>query len=160
VTRDDLDAVLASIDGALGDYSVSGDAMRWTPGDPEALPEWQPLGRGAFVPSFADAVCAASDVALAEQRVRVVFRVDEGALERFRETCRQAGARFADLVEALNPVMQKLGEVFAQLRPPGVPPPPALRATDPRAYALALRQSRGTGPDRQVQHRPRPRRHA
>jgi len=27
----DIDPVLAAIDGALADYTVSGDAMRWTP---------------------------------------------------------------------------------------------------------------------------------
>lgn len=31
MTPDRTDAVLAAIDGALDDWSVSGDAMRWTP---------------------------------------------------------------------------------------------------------------------------------
>jgi hypothetical protein len=157
VTRD-LDGILASIDGALGDDTVSGDAMRWTPDPP---PVHSPLiwWLGVSELAVAEAIEAGRAAERAE-RVRAVFRVDEEALERFRETCRQIGQSFADLVEALNPVMQKLGETLAQLRPPGSPPPPALRTTDPRAYALALRQHRGTGPDRQVQHKPRPRQHS
>ncbi len=71
------------------------------------------------------------------------------------------------LCAAIEQITQHLGAVFAEvlrsaeamtapLCDAGVLPeePP----TDPRARALWLRQCRGTGPDRQVQHRPRPRR--
>ncbi len=39
----DLDPVAASIDGAIGDWSVSGDAMRWSPALAERGPESAPL---------------------------------------------------------------------------------------------------------------------
>lgn len=85
---------------------------------------------------------------------------------------------FAATVEQLRPVMEFLGraaaaagvevtkfvEAFTEQalaeqndRPP--PPLPDLRRVDPQGYALQLRQSRGTGPDRQVQRQHRPRRH-
>ena len=38
----DLDPVAASIDGAIGDWSVSGDAMRWSPALAERGPESMP----------------------------------------------------------------------------------------------------------------------
>ena len=40
----DLDPVGASIDGAIGDWSVSGDAMRWSPALAERGPEAVPPG--------------------------------------------------------------------------------------------------------------------
>ena len=39
----EADAVAASIDGAIGDWSVSGDAMRWSPTLAERGPESMPL---------------------------------------------------------------------------------------------------------------------
>ncbi len=39
----DPDPVAASIDGAIGDWSVSGDAMRWSPALAERGPESMPL---------------------------------------------------------------------------------------------------------------------
>jgi hypothetical protein len=71
---------------------------------------------------------------------------------------------FRQIVENINTVFDALAAVFEQigrtmsdvgtaLFPPAPPP-------DPIERALWLRQHRGTGPDRQVQHRPRPRRHA
>ena len=41
---EDLDPVAASIDGAIGDWSVSGDAMRWSPALAERGPESVPPG--------------------------------------------------------------------------------------------------------------------
>ncbi len=38
------DPVAASIDGAIGDWSVSGDAMRWSPSLAERGPEPMPAG--------------------------------------------------------------------------------------------------------------------
>jgi hypothetical protein len=38
----DRDPVAASIDGAIGDWSVSGDAMRWSPALAERGPESMP----------------------------------------------------------------------------------------------------------------------
>jgi hypothetical protein len=40
----ELDPVATSIDGAIGDWSVSGDAMRWSPALAERGPESVPAG--------------------------------------------------------------------------------------------------------------------
>jgi hypothetical protein len=46
----DLDPVAASIDGAIGDWSVSGDAMRWSPALAErGAEEMDPAGALAGV---------------------------------------------------------------------------------------------------------------
>lgn len=89
---------------------------------------------------------------------------DPEARARIEESCRQLAehARLAveSVYEALGRAIEAYGlalrPVVEQLREAGVLPeePP----TDPRARALWLRQHRGTGPDRQLQHRPRPRR--
>jgi hypothetical protein len=85
---------------------------------------------------------------------------DPAVRERMAEPFRQVGELlrgftevFASLAEHAQRAARSLGEA---LRDAGVLPeePPA----DPRARALWLRRHRGTGPDRQMQHRPRPRR--
>jgi hypothetical protein len=83
---------------------------------------------------------------------------------RLEEGCRQI-AEHARL--AIEPVFAALGRaveayglavrpVVEQLRDAGVLT--ELPPEEPRERALWVRQHRGTGPDRQVQHRPRPRR--
>jgi len=61
------------------------------------------------------------------------------------------------------PAVEHLHHEFAcVMRAPGGRPTPLdreLRDTDPRAYALQLRQTRGTGPNRDVVRQHRPRRH-
>lgn len=63
---------------------------------------------------------------------------------------------FAPVAEAIAAAARDLGRALQAARP--LAPEPA-EAEDPRARALRLAQQRGTGPDRQIQHRPRPRRH-
>lgn len=77
----------------------------------------------------------------------------------FQQLAAWANRAVEDLVRALAPAMTEFGrqlnDMYGKLREAGILPeePPG----DPRARALWLRQHRGTGPDRQVQHRPRPR---
>lgn len=75
-------------------------------------------------------------------------------LDRLGGQAAQAGLDAAEFVNAF--VANVLAE---QRRDRPLPPVPDLRRVDPRAYALQLQQSRGTGPDRQVQRQHRPRRH-
>jgi hypothetical protein len=81
----------------------------------------------------------------------------EADLQRFAE---QYGLLVSSVSEALARAVEQyrplLESVSATLRDAGVLPeqPPE----DPRERALWLRQHRGAGPDRQLQHRPRPRR--
>jgi hypothetical protein len=72
---------------------------------------------------------------------------------------RSIGEWMADAAEAFAAMGEAIGKALASLVPPAAPPPRSLRETDPRAYALQLRRTRGTGPDRQVQQQHRPRRH-
>ncbi len=195
----DLDAVLASIDGALADDELP-DAMRWSPepervedaGAPYAedrgfpviptrrggvrftVPEgWTPpRGLAPSVVIVDDPIVwrplslpEATRLALQAERSREEYERNLQALrelfapaaeqlgrlvESLRQIAAESGLRFAELVDAI-------GKLGANPHAP-IPPPRRLRDEDPRAYALALRQSRWTGPDRQVQHRPRPRR--
>jgi hypothetical protein len=85
-------------------------------------------------------------------------------LDNPQETAAAINRAFEQLIEALRPVVEQIGRNLADLGraladaiPGGPPPAPA--AEDPRARALRLRRQRGTGPDRQIQHRPGPRRH-
>jgi hypothetical protein len=87
-------------------------------------------------------------------RAEVAARREEEA----RRIVRQLGEWFAGVAEAVSSTVEQIGKAFAAIVP-RPEPPRTLRETDPRAYALQLRQSRGTGPDRQVQRQHRPRRH-
>lgn len=73
-------------------------------------------------------------------------------LERITAAGRGFGEFTRALVEAARPAFDQLALQLGELRA-------APREKDPRAYALELRRTRGTGPDRQRQHQPRPRRH-
>jgi hypothetical protein len=214
MTGHDLDAVLASIDGALADGELP-DAMRWTPapetvedaGDPYTEDRWSPLttlrgeirypwprpvdsvtgqptpyqwGRGP-VPERVGARCSIVPVfptrpLTMPEAVAYALRAEqhrddyERSLEQLRDLFAPAAEAIAGLVDTFGKIAADVGMRFSELvealaklsrdpRQP-IPPPRRLRDEDPKAYALALRQARGTGPDRQVQHRPRPRRHA
>lgn len=179
----DLDAILASIDGALADADLP-DAMRWTPtpgtvddaGDPYTEDRHSPLiltGRPQLMPGApaymqpvreltlpevmrlaVQAEQARNDYEQALANVRAVFAPAAEALARmveaFGKIAADAGLRFSELVDMLGKAARDSWQPIL--------PPRRLRDEDPRAYALALRQARSTGPDRQVQHRPRPRR--
>lgn len=152
--------VLDAIDRVLDDHSVSDDAMRWTPQQESDRRQ----------------ILARRD----RQRIHAVRIPPPVDPERAAEAWRALGERWLALVEALRPAMQQLGEAMQQAgsgvvdglaaqirevteeqrrRNLGIPPRArdALRDTDPRAYALARQRARGTGPDRQVQHRRPPR---
>lgn len=83
--------------------------------------------------------------------------------ERARRVFAELGRVVEQVAQAFAETALSVGEAIAKfaaaLRGPNDPPPLSLRERDPRAYALELRRTRNTGPDRQVQHRPRPRRH-
>lgn len=71
----------------------------------------------------------------------------------------QVAGAFADTVAAYtSAIVPAYDSLREQLVDAGVLPRPL--PADPRERALELRRRRSTGPDRQVQHRPRPRRHA
>jgi hypothetical protein len=74
-------------------------------------------------------------------------------------TIEQAARLTADAIaaytSAIVPAYDSLRELLATAGAIDRPLP-----DDPRERALELRRRRTTGPDRQVQHRPRPRRHA
>lgn len=165
MTRD-LDAVLASIDGALADDDLP-DAMRWSPKpervedagapyaeDPRPVLLLRPLSLPEATRLAVQAEQSREEYEANLQALRELFAPAAEAMaalvESFRSIAAESGLRFAELVDAI-------GKLGANPHAP-IPPPRRLRDEDPRAYALALRQSRGTGPDRQVQHRPRPRR--
>lgn len=174
----DLDAVLASIDGALADDELP-DAMRWSP-EPGTVEQDPRLLRfdGSIVPqppqeyeellvlrpltmSEANAWALRAERSPAEheealRQLRELFapaaEAIAGLVDAFGRIAADAGLRFSEVIEAI-------GKATSATEHLSIPPPLRLRTEDPKGYALALRQSRGTGPDRQVQHRPRPRRH-
>lgn len=111
----------------------------------------EPVFGGHAARSELEALCRAMN-ATPEQRERLEAWT--------RDAAERLGVIVEDLLRALAPAMTDLGrqldDVYGKLREAGIVPeePPG----DPRTRALWLRQHRGTGPDRQVQHRPRPRR--
>jgi hypothetical protein len=142
--------VLDAIDHVLDDPSVSDDAMRWTP--------QQEADRQRIV---------AREHLRRVQATRVPPPLDP---ERAQEAMRQLGEQWLALVEAFRPMFDAIGQAGAgfaeQIREAQhkvdrtsspLPPRDSLRDTDPKAYALARLRARGTGPDRQVQHRRPPR---
>lgn len=109
--------------------------------------------------------CRPPDDAARATAAGAVFALLESpeAQERFRQSFeefgRQVGLLVADVMRAfertLNAYRPALVDLHEQLVDAGVIPDPG--PLDPRERALWLRQHRNTGPDRQVQHRPRPR---
>jgi len=92
--------------------------------------------------------------ALDDPEVRA--RLEEGVrrlAEAVSITMEAALAAFARTVEQVGPAAS---QAYRTLRDAGVLPEQA--PEDPRERALWLRRHRGSGPDRQVQHRHRPRR--
>jgi hypothetical protein len=89
----------------------------------------------------------ARDEAIARDRAAL------GILYPFAPVFRQLVDNVNAVFEALAPAFEQLGRTLGGLLPEQPP-------VDPVERALWLRQHRGTGPDRQVQHRPRPRQHS
>lgn len=143
--------VLDAIDAALDDPSVSDDAMRWTP-DREAarrrIVAREQIRRNVSI--TVPPLLTPEQIAAAAEQVAALREALRPAFETFARQIEAVGGSLAKAVEAIRPAL---------LDDSRIPPTPrSLRDTDPRAYALELRRTRGTGPDRQVQHRPPPRR--
>jgi hypothetical protein len=141
---------------------------------------WPVLGRVVAVEEDDRGVTVTGEL-LPEHAARVAAWLFPSAVQaaaEFERAREQLARVFADTAEQLRPVLESLGLAaqqtgvsWAQLidrwredwqaRQVGkLPPPvPELRQQDPRAYALQLRQARGTGPARLVQQQHRPRRH-
>lgn len=124
--------VIDAIDGALHDWAVSDDAMRWTP-SPSTTPD--PPG-----------VVLAQMVA-AQEIARRVFE--------------QLGEALRPIIEWGERVAAELGvggvEFAEYLRSTGLAPRPT--PADPWARALQLRRQRNTGPSTDLVHQRRPRLH-
>jgi hypothetical protein len=130
----DTQHVLAAIDGALSDWTVSGDTMRWTPGPPTPVVSVAP---SPFVPDPHLAMLGERFVRAFQQAAEAIgraFQASDGAIERLSRA-------LADLDEDNDPHDEASAE-------------------DPRSRALRLLQHRGTGPDRDVVRQRRPRQHA
>ncbi len=152
----DLDTVLASIEGALADAEFP-DAMRWSP-EPERVEHaGVPYTENSWplLPIFdrSDAFGAFS----AEYSRDLQRRQAEAARQAFDTLGEYLRSWSEACSEACRSASEQLTGWHKALREADVLP--AEPPTDPRARALWLRQHRNTGPDRQVQHRPRPRRH-
>lgn len=112
--------VLAAIDGALDDWTVSGDAMRWQPPErelPKRPVDRYTMGRASHhnppsiaVPMRNGAQTADAHAAGSEQAYRESFAGQVEALhERFNDSVRAMAERLGMTVEAL----QTLGEALA-----------------------------------------------
>lgn len=99
---------------------------------------------------------AARQLALAFDDPEVRARLEEGVRRLAESVAITVEAALAAFAKVCKAYAESIPPALRQLREAGVLPEPP--PEDPRARALWLRQHRGTGPDRQVQHRPRPRR--
>lgn len=182
--------VLDAIDGALSDWTVSEDAMRWTPGERqrradavrhdavrrhrEQRTRSLVVPREHPIPFVAEALRTAEDMERARANLRAAMGVHPEVLEAFRDDLQRLGLYAQNVLDAIRPAAEQIGKSYAEVaeqwrraivevgrrqEPSGRPgPAPTLRDTDPAAYALQARQTRSTGPNRQVQHEHRPRR--
>ena len=108
--------ILDQIDGAIDDWSVSQDAMRWTPEPPSPPQRCNPATLAPFI------------VLDVEE-----FTFDAESLRRF----------FANLSERFRPVVAAANSVARQLQDAGMIPEP--EPEDPRERALHRQRSRNTG---------------
>jgi hypothetical protein len=167
--------VIDAIDGALGDWSVSSDAMRWTP-EPEipfGLERRRPVGfRGGRVPppividETHHSTSEAVQLPRREGRGLLAFgngvvhhlvgpdglATWQGALlseifgSAFREACEAMARLFHAVEEAAAPLAALRDQLADDVD------------EDPRARALRLRRERNTGPSRDLTRQRRPRR--
>lgn len=164
--------VIDAIDGALDDWSVSGDAMRWTPEQPgPAAPLHLPASRIFFAPAGTP---PPTDPTSAHEWVEVEpgqpgFRGGRRPVTLGLHPWQAAvlaqtyGSAFREAAEAVSRAMNALPDdvdhllaAIEGLRP--LAPEPAERE-DPRARALRLRRHRNTGPASDVTRQRRPRHH-
>lgn len=125
--------IIDSIDGALDDWQVSADAMRWTP------------------ESTSTAASRAAQRGLTGTSWMTTMHVEHVDLELLREIFRpaiaQVNAAFQQVKQAFHPAMTR--DRYT-LWPPAQDEP-----EDVRARALRLRQTRNTGPTKTPPgHRP------
>ncbi len=146
--------VIDAIDGALDDWDVSGDAMRWRP-EPEPEPTrltWQPT----LVPPEITIDWRPASPPRNHVHTHVSFHATAGAAVAHGEALRRA----AEMMSMHFPREAARWAIAALAEADTGPPPQDDSETEtPRTCALRLRRERGTGPDRQVQHQRRPRRH-
>lgn len=175
--------VLDAIDGALSDWTVSDDAMRWVPTERDRRADAvrhdavrrhrQQRLDSLVIPSVGLALRTAEDMERARANLRAALEANPEVLEAFREDLRRLGVFAQNVLDAIRPVAEQVGKSYAEVanqwataiaevgrrqEPSGRPrPSPSLREVDPAAYALQCRQTRGTGPNHQVQRERRPR---
>lgn len=103
--------IIETIDGALRDFEVSGDAMRWTPEPPEPAPR-QRLARGGvlMVPDVADPSAPTADEISRAVPIDVVEVVLEIDTSRFVEAMRRA----AEALTAMAPKIEALTRPLRQ----------------------------------------------
>lgn len=165
--------VLDAIDGALEDWTVSGDAMRWTPEPPAVVhvAPGRPLvgGRPYAGPvTFVDNPVQLTLVDNPVQRLlerSMWYWSPELDAEQMRRTLERLGLTMQPVMEAAQRMAEVLGRgleeftpLLAQMtmRPQAEPRP---EPEDPRERALRLRQQRHTGPSQDVTRQRRPRLH-
>lgn len=166
--------VLRAIDGALADEDLP-DAMRWSP-DPGSvtdasdciyaedrtafpvIPARLPASRPRFA-TFPPGLEVHTEERAGE--ILLVIAPDEATarrlFEQMSDLARQVGESFREVATAMAGVMDSMRPALERaglLEDPGPD-----RVAQPFERALWAKARQGTGPDRQVQHRPRPRRH-
>lgn len=133
----DLDAVLASIDGALDDLGTSGDAMRWSPEPATALCLCGCGQRSAGVILVEGRSRRAEvEVDLPPDSLGAIFAA---VGEQVRRTAEQIARAFAEVTTASTEQVEALLWACRELDRPE----PEL---DPRARALAHVRQRHNGP--------------
>lgn len=142
--------LIDAIDGALDDWSVGPDAMRWTP-EPAAVDE-QPraifsvTGGLRFAPAGTDpwAVDEWTDVSgttVAGSRLAAPWWQGAVLAESFGVAIREAAESMARAMAMLPAEAERMLVTLAELQAMDAPEP-----EDPRARALRLRRERNTGP--------------
>lgn len=142
---DETDHVVAAIDGALSDYTLSPDAMRWSP-DPPAAPR---LILGAVGDVNQRVIVGFDPSRLGSDHVFAGYtfvptRIDPAALARtgravarMRDSFERAAVEIGRSLAPLTAAMRRLD--WTTFQPDD---------TDARTRALQARQSRNTGPAR------------
>lgn len=125
------DHVLDAIDGALHDYHLSGDAMRWTPDPAPPRPT-----RIELTPEQAERIASVMAGVITESVRRVV-----DAMRPIAQAVIAAGTR-----------LNELGQRLQALQVVDAPAP-----LDPRERALHARRTRNTGPAPRIVGAPPPR---
>lgn len=170
-----VEGVLAAIDGALADEEWP-DAMRWSPAPGSVTDAGAPYTEDRELPLFTaprggirhlyPPAAGPLEVytARTDTEVLVVLAPDvRVAREAFAAMGEAVGAVFAAIGPAIEHILGALegvgrAAVAAGIHP-DVPPDPAAQPFERAMWHRARLGRYGTGPARQVQHRPRPRRH-